>query len=670
MGQGFSTNGNIVITGTPDTGNSSSSALNTGATFTGTGKDVSAYPSVVVAALTDQAGTLYIEFSPNNTNWDSSLSFSVTASVNEVHRITVTRQYFRVRFTNTSGSNQTYFRLQSLLGSQQSLTSALNSTVQTDADSLVTRSVSMGQTDNGLFKFVPVSQEGHLETEIHGPLNPFGSVHTENLTPIFQTDAVYGLNSGQVQIPVTVSGSGVANGNNNVFRVETGTTIYSQAVIQGVKRLRYRAGQGIVGRFAALFNGGIASSYAIAGFGTASDGVYFGYGNTNNLADTSFGILYVRGGVREIKTLTVSTGATSASNCTITLNGTAFTVPLTAASNIQRTVYEISTYTGYTGWDAYTASPTTVVFIRNSAGTTAGTQSFGAGTTGAAASIAQTQAGAASTDTFIAQSAWNGDTLDGSNSVNNPSGVLLDPTKGNVYQVGIQYLGFGTITFKIETVAANSNNAKWSTVHTLKLPNTLTSTSFTNPSFPFTMAAYSAGSTTNVGVSVGSYAGFIEGAKMLQGNRFSYFKQLTTVGATNLQALFTVMNTRYYQGKANQAVINLLSVSGAIKHTSPVIYYLIKGGTLQGNPSFDQLATNSASVYDTSATTVTYTTGDQLLWTGHLGDTGELDHHFSNGSFNAEELTLQPGEWITLAAKATTGTPSYVTGSLNTREDQ
>jgi len=113
-----------------------------------------------------------------------------------------------------------------------------------------------------------------------------------------------------------------------------------------------------------------------------------------------------------------------------------------------------------------------------------------------------------------------------------------------------------------------------------------------------------------------------------------------------------------------------LSVTGAIKHTSPVIYYLIKGGTLAGNPSFTDLSSNSCSSYDTAATTVTYSTGDQLLWTGHLGDTGELDHHFSNGNYNVEELTLQPGEWITLAAKATTGTPSYVTGSINTREDQ
>jgi len=58
------------------------------------------------------------------------------------------------------------------------------------------------------------------------------------------------------------------------------------------------------------------------------------------------------------------------------------------------------------------------------------------------------------------------------------------------------------------------------------------------------------------------------------------------------------------------------------------------------------------------------------LWTGHLGDTGELDHHFGNGGYNAEELTLQPGDRISLLAKTSTGTATYVTGSINTREDQ
>lgn len=520
-----------------------------------------------------------------------------------------------------------------------------------------------GLNDINQFKAAAVTEEGHLEVAIHSPLLPFGSIHTENLTPIFQSDAVYGLNTGQVSYGSTLSGTYAGTDSN--FVVTTGTTTLAQGFIQSVKRLRYRAGQGVVGRFAGSFTSPVPYSYQVIGFGHAEDGVYFGYKDISG-SISEFGILYVNRGQRDVRTLTVTVGATSASNCTITLNGVAFTVPLTAASNIQRTVYEISQFV-YAGWSAYPASSTTVIFVRDSAGTAGGTYSFGAGTTGAAASIASTRAGAASTENFYPQSQWNGDKLDGSGA----SGVRIDPTKGNVYQINIQYLGYGTISFKIEGVPPNANNAVFITVHTIKLPNTLSTTSFRNPSFPFTMAAYSAGSTTNLTLKVGSFAGFIEGVKTLHGNRFSYVNSLTTVGATNFQALFTIYNGGYYGGIPSQVVINILSVAAALKHTSPCIIYLIKNGTLAGNPSFSSYATNSASLIDTAATTVTYTANDQLIWSGHLGDTGELSFTFgATGNLNMEEITLQPYEWVTLAAKAVTGTPSYVTGSINTREDQ
>ena len=662
MSQGFASNRK----GTVSTVNSTTTPLLAAATFTGTGVDVSVYPSVVVAALTDQAGTLYIEFSPDNTNWDSSLSFTVTASVNEVHRITVTRQYFRVRFTN-GAVNQTYFRLQALLGSQPSLTSALNSTVQSDADALVTRSVLMGETDSGAFKFVPVTTEGHLEVAIHSPTLPFGSVHTESLTPVFQSDAVYGLNTGQVSSGSTLSGAASASDSN--FTVSSGTTIYAQAFIQSVKRMRYRAGQGVVGRFAGSFTTPVSYSYQVAGFGHSEDGVYFGYREILGAA-ASFGILYVNRGRRCIYTLTVSTGATSSNNATITLNGVAFTVPLTNASNIQRTVYEISKFGAYTGWSAYPASSTTVVFVSDDAAAKAGAFTFGAGATGAAASFALTRAGLAATETFIPQASWNGDVMDGTGSVSNLSGVLLDPTKGNVFQIGIQYLGYGSLSFQIETTSAN-NNSVFTTVHTIKLPNTLTTTSFRNPCFPFTMAVYSAGSVTNLTVKVGSFGGFIEGQKYLHGNRATYSNTITTVGASNYQCLFTIYNGGVFGSIPSQVVVNILSVTAALKHTSPCLIYLIKGGVLAGNPSFTFGAANSNVLVDTVATTLTYSTNDQILWIGTLGDTGEVDHHFGGtGATNMEELTLQPYEWVTLCAKAATGTPAYVSGALTTREDQ
>ncbi len=521
-----------------------------------------------------------------------------------------------------------------------------------------------GETDDGQPQKLASTAEGHLEVALHSPRLPFGSVHAESLAPIFQTDAVYGVNSGQVTTFTSLTGAATAS--DSAFVVSTGTTSTAQGVILGRKRLRYRPGQGVVGRFTAQYTTPVTYSYQIAGFGHAEDGVYFGYreatGNGYSGVTPAFGILYINRAYREVRTLTVTVGSSTAENVTVQLNGTNFSIAVTNSANIQRTVYELSQGT-YAGWDAY-ASGATVVFVAKSAGAKSGAYGLTAST--ATGTFAQTRAGAAGTETFIPQSTWNGDKLDGTGA----SGVTLDPTKGNVFQIGIQYLGFGSITFQIEVCPPDGNNVDFVTVHTIRNPNTLTATTFGNPSFPFTMAAYSAGSTTNLTVKCGSFAGFIEGSKTLQGNRFTYFRQLTTVGDTNLQALFTIQNARYYAGMTNQAVINLLAVSGALKHTSPCIFYIIRNGTLAGNPNFAPLASNSCSLWDTAATTVTYSTGDQLLWTGHLGDTGQFDHHFGNGSYNAEEVTIQPGEWITLAARASTGTPSYVTGSINTREDQ
>lgn len=135
MTQGYASNSDGKVLD----GNSSSATLNAGATYTGTAVSVEKYGSVVIAVKTDQNGTLYADFSSDGTNWDSSLPYAVVADSNDVHRLTVTRKYFRVRFTNTSASNQTYFRLQCMAGVQPPLTSPLNSVLQNDADAVVVR---------------------------------------------------------------------------------------------------------------------------------------------------------------------------------------------------------------------------------------------------------------------------------------------------------------------------------------------------------------------------------------------------------------------------------------------------------------------------------------------------------------------------------------------------
>lgn len=515
-----------------------------------------------------------------------------------------------------------------------------------------------GQNDSGNPKAFNATSEGHIEAAIHAPRLPFGSVHVENITPVFQCDAVYGINN--LQVSNKASGSGAATASDSAFIVSTGTTIYSQGIIQSRKRLRYRAGQGVVGRFTALYSAPAASAYQVAGFGHAEDGVYFGY------VGTAFGILYVNRGVRETRTFTVTTGSSTAESITITLNGVANSVSVTNSGNIQRTVWEIAKGT-YTGWTAFPLGAT-VVFIRDAAGT-ASSGAYSITATTAAGTFAQTKAGVASTDLFIPQTEWNVDRLlYDSDPDNSPSGFTLDPSKGNVYQVGIQYLGFGAINFQVEAYGSGKNNPEFITVHSLKFPNTLTASSFGNPCFPFTMAAYSAGSTTDVSVKSASFGGFIEGQKMLHGNRYSYYNASASVTSGAYLPLFSILNMGYFSGRTNQAVINLVSVAAAMEHNNPCVVYLIKNGTLTGNPNFSQYGTDSCSAWDTSATGITFSANNQLVWSGHLGGTGNLLYEFANG---IQELTLQPGEYVTLAARSLgAGSPTFVTGSLNTREDQ
>lgn len=513
-----------------------------------------------------------------------------------------------------------------------------------------------GKNDAGNAVQVPVDANGHLEVALHHPRLPFGSINTESLYPIFQTDAVYGIDGINLNSGTTVDGTATASDSN--FICTTGSTIYGSGFIQSRKRLRYRPGQGAVVRFTGLFTTGVAQSFQVIGCGHAEDGVYFGY------SGASFGILYERRGVREVQTLTITTGSSHAETITITLNGTAFSgITVTASGSTTKTAYEIASHT-FAGWKVEQIGAT-VLFVSDSVGDKTDTFEITTATS-VVGTFAETKAGAATSQTFIAQTAWNGDTMDGSGDDGNPSGFQLDPTKYNVFQINIQYLGAGVITFQIEATS-DSNNANFVTVHSLKLPNTLTTTSFGNPSFPFTMSAYSAGSTTDLTIKSGSFAGFIEGVKTLQGSRFSYYGQKSsTVASGAYYPLFTIRNTRYFSGRTNQSVINLQSISGAVQHNKPVTIYIFRNATLAGTPSFSQYATSSCSYVDTAATTCTIASNSQILWSQTLGETGDFNFTFPQD----EDLTIQPGETITIAARSVSATATEVIAALNTREDQ
>lgn len=520
-----------------------------------------------------------------------------------------------------------------------------------------------GTQDNGVAATIPVTSEGHLEVAIHDPILPFGSLHAEGLTPVFQVDAVYGINTFAVTATTGLSydpgpgapgaNSGTNTGTGNLFTCSTGTTAYSFATMQSRRRLRYRAGQGIVGMFTALWSAPAASTTVVAGFGSSESGFYFGYNGT------SFGILHSTGNTREIQTFTVTAAATAGGAVTFTLNGLDYAQTLAASATTTLTANDIATKS-FPGWSVE-ARGATVIFLANSAGNKAGTFSVTPGASGLTGSYAETLAGATTADTWIEQADWNGDPCNGTGA----SGFTLIKTNGNLFKIEIAYLGFGPIRFYVMQPSTNGNNATWINVHTINNPNARTTVNANQPSFPFTMAAYSAGSTTNVSVAVGSFAGFTEGRRLLNGPRMTYFNTTAVTSSTSAYTpIFSIRNDYVYSTRANQTVVNLLSAGGATKSTNGVTtFYLLRNATLTGPVSWAVWSSTSCTYADSGATGCSFSDNNQVIWSCTVSESGQFVFSFD------DDITLQPGETVTLAVRSVTATATCV-GQINTREDQ
>lgn len=638
--------------------------------------DMLGYTQVQTHILASHNGTALFTWQGNSSGTDPLRTVAIRyTAANDGFRLYSApsfSRYIQYKFYNLGGSVQTDFFLNTkfLIQALSPQILGLDAFIAPTMSAQVTRSVLTGQKPNDEYTNVRLDSVGHLEVAVHDPLLPFGSMHTEQITPIFQIDGVYGVNDTSI----TDSSNGNSLGGSltttdSAFVLDTTTNVFGNATMQSTKRIRYRSGQGSLIRFTAKYTTGVTNTYQVAGMGHSEDGYYIGYKND------VFGILHVSRNLREIATLTISGGATSANDATITLGGTAYTVPLTDASgDINRTVWDISTHE-YDGW---TAEPVgaTVVFIAGSAGVKTNTYTYAAGSTGStSSSFVRTRAGDKTTypETFIPQTTWNEDVLDGSKSSSNPSGVLLDPTKFNVWSIGMQYLGAGSVVFSIMTNdVSNSltrNNATWTKFHSIENPNSLDRTHVGNPSFPFTASVYKLNSATDLTLRIGSIMAGVEGKVIRTGPLISYRESLAAIDINSIQVLYVIYNSRIFNGVPNQSIITLRSISAAANGNNSAMtsIFIIKNGTLTGNPTFAKYDDpRSCALYsNTTGMDVTFTNNSQLVFSGAISGDGEFTNSFDSES---EEFDLQPGNYFVIGAQTTTSTSTAIV-SINTRED-
>lgn len=622
------------------TTNNSTTPLAAGATFTGTGERIN-YQGVTVSCKTDQVGKLYFDFSNDNTNWDTfpTNGFDLAAGIHEYQRARKDYRYFRARVENTSANPQTYLRLYTYYGEADLPSAPLNQSIGTDSSAIITRSVVVGSDQTGQYRNVPVNAEGALDVNIAGPLTAFGQIIAERNRPVVQVTAVYGLGS---KMRTQFSGTGATAGATaNEFFATSGTSAAGVSTVFTRAAAVYKAGQGLSFPFTARFDTPRASTVQWAGPQNGTDGITVGY------LGTTFGLFYRHGGQHEIRTLTFTSGASSSANCTITLNSVAYTVALTSGGGVTGAAREAAASLNSQASALWvcTAVNDKVIIRATSARVAGGTYSFSADTTGSAASFSTQSTGVALTEDFTALADWNGADCS-----------WLDPSKGNVYRVDVQYLGYGDIDLYIEF----ADPKRYELAHRLHLANELTTTNVTNPSYRIGWTSSNRGDTTGVTVRGASAAAFTQGDLIIQDESRSYSVNKASVSTE--VAVLTVKALDVLDGKVSLSDILLQSLSVSTDSTKGAIFKVYKNATLAGSPVYNFIEEGvSIAVVDVAGTTVS---GGRLLNTITIGAAQSRNVDLTN-----YDIKLFPSDTLTVTAQITSGAASSMVVALTWKED-
>lgn len=258
------------------------------------------------------------------------------------------------------------------------------------------------------------------------------------------------------------------------------------------------------------------------------------------------------------------------------------------------------------------------------------------GYNGSSFGILRRQAGV---ENWTPQTAWNIDKMDGTG----PSGMILDQTKGNVYQIQFQWLGYGAIDFAIE----NASTGSFVPVHQIKYANANTLPSILNPSLPLTARVYNSGTPSNIILQTPSAMGFHQGTAGIALNLTNTFANSKTTLVSGLDtAIFSIRNVSTFQGKTNRVQVKVAFISYSADGTKDVTMRIARNATIGGTPVWNDINTNASVVqYDTSGTTATG--GRNLLYWGEtkIG---------SNQMFPPDNVPLymEPGETLTIAANS------------------
>lgn len=237
------------------------------------------------------------------------------------------------------------------------------------------------------------------------------------------------------------------------------------------------------------------------------------------------------------------------------------------------------------------------------------------------------------------QTSWNVDVMDGNDGADNPSDMLLDTSNLNVFQIHFQWLGAGQIEFGVE----DENTGLFVPVHRIKYANNFTVPSIYNANLPLHAHVVNEGNASNITIKTASMFAGVEGKSIPLGpsNNYVESKAISTE-----EHLYHIRNKSTIGAINNRVRMILKQISAGNDANALSTVRVYSNATLANGPAVwtDINGTDSVAEVDTVQT---YSSGGRLLFQGVVGkDTGQI--------FDLSDLDIQivPNEIITITCES------------------
>ncbi len=697
-----------------------------GAIFNGVYENIQNYSLISVSlsgtGIVPSSGTLTVYYSTDGTDANILRTISVTVqdvnatgnssinspAFNPAHTFVPTSKFFKIKYTN--GTNALTLLNISVIyhtSTNKQLTSNCTQFITDYTDADTQRSILVAKTEGtqlpgGNYQNIN-ALNGSLNVRIRDPIAAFGEMLTASLTAFVQFDFTSGIPLDVISIYQNDTTNTSYTYLNSMGKISAIAGTDSNITLKSDIYTKYKPGQGCDNRFTALFpNGYIAGCDQYAGVFTPEDSLTFGYFDT----ETEFAIRWQSFGNQQINTITVS-GAVTGGTVTITFGATPVVVNVNTGDTLAivcnnivsaiNGVLNLNTY-GYNA-EFYVSSSgiNTINIIRNIASSTNITINI---TTTTALSFGNSILvnGLSPNTILIPQSTWNlNNCLDNGslelNYTKNRGGFILDPTKGNVFKIFFQYLGFGQITFCIE----ESSSESIIPVHRIQYPNSYTIPTLKSPSMNIGIGINNTSSSiTTPIVQTASMASFLQGSfkpsfvyrsygNILSGVTLSPLGSITNpfvIFGFQVANIFSSTNnangtpsTNYVVNRNNLILSNMTTcVNAGSNTTSNIHFVLIKNPTSVLNKTGPSTTNNNLTytnnnnnlintlngISPTNTSTGIYTVGGSQIIDIILSEN-------TNGitDLSAFNIILSPNDSIYICTYGTTSNSCDISASLS-----